>query len=95
MSINISEHLSLLGKKVHDCVTGFEGVVTSITFDLYGCVQVLVHPGMGDDKKMGEQLWFDANRLVIKDAVPIMGTPDFILGVEPKGPAEKPVFNKS
>jgi hypothetical protein len=34
--------LKLLGTKVRDVVTGFVGIVTSVSFDLYGCVQAVV-----------------------------------------------------
>lgn len=50
-----------LGMQVKDRVLGISGVVTSVCFDLYGCVQADVHPG--HDEK-GEQLksrgWYDA-----------------------------------
>lgn len=45
-----------------DKVTGFAGVVTSVTFDLYGCVQALLTPGLVDGK-LQEQAWFDVKRL--------------------------------
>ncbi len=38
------EHMSVLGLWVSDEVTGFEGIATSVGFDLYGCVQVVVTP---------------------------------------------------
>ena len=38
---NILGHLELLGQKVEDKVTGFRGVVTTISFDLYGCIQAV------------------------------------------------------
>ena len=44
----MQNHFELLGYKVKDSVTGFTGVVTSISFELYGCVQALVH---GDSTK--------------------------------------------
>ena len=40
----IKKHLDLLGLKVKDRVSDFEGVVISISFDLYGCVQADVRP---------------------------------------------------
>ena len=84
--------LDLLGKRVSDKVTGFNGIVTSVCFDLYGCNQALVHPGLDKDGKPAEQGWFDATRLIVTDATPVMPQPNFSDTDESaaKGPAEKP-----
>jgi len=37
-----NKHLEMLGKEGFDVVTGFDGVITSVSFDLYGCVQAVV-----------------------------------------------------
>lgn len=90
----IQKHLDLLGYRVEDKVTGLKGVVTSVTFDLYGCVQAIVNPGIGPDGKQGEQAWFDVARLVITSHVRVMDIPNFDAGYIAeglKGPAEKPV----
>jgi hypothetical protein len=72
------EYLKLLGLKVRDVVSGFSGVVTSITFDLYGCVQALVSPTEVDkDGKQREREWFDCKRLIVTDKTPIMQQPTF------------------
>lgn len=84
----MNEYLRLLGLKVHDAVTGFEGIVTSITFDLYGCVQALVSPGMKDGKIV-EREWFDTKRLSILDSKPVMPVPTF---AAVPGPEDKPSF---
>jgi hypothetical protein len=96
--MKVYEHLELLGKKVEDRVTGFKGVVASVSFDLYGCIQAVVNPGMGKDGKLGEQTWFDIARLKVMSDKPVMAPPDFIVGViadGKSGPAEKPQFGKS
>ena len=49
--INLHKHLDLLGMQVRDQVTGYSGVVTSVCFDLYGCIQAVVHPGTDKDGK--------------------------------------------
>jgi hypothetical protein len=69
--------MKLLGHRVKDTVTGLEGVVTSITFDLYGCVQAIVHPGLDKDGKPRETLWFDVARLARISTHPVMDPPDF------------------
>lgn len=79
----------LLGNRVEDSVTGFKGVVTSISVDLYGCIQGCVNPGMGKDKKLGDQYWFDVNRLKVKSKEKVMPLPDFL---KEKGADIKPVI---
>lgn len=92
--MNVQKHLSILGYRARDRVTGFEGVVTSVCFDLYGCIQVVLNPGIRDDGKIGEQLWFDINRLIVAENKPrVMDPPDFECGPISEGrhgPAEKP-----
>jgi hypothetical protein len=58
----MEKHLELLGFKVRDVITGFEGVVVSISFDVSGCVQGLVQPERNKDGKF-ESYWFDTKRL--------------------------------
>lgn len=88
------EHLAILGKKVKDKVTGFTGVATSVSFDLYGCVQVTVDGGF--DKRGDRQAhWFDYHRLGVVNNKPVMEPPSsWTTGEqrkrrEPHGPAEK------
>lgn len=91
------EHLGILGFKVEDRVTGFSGVATSVSFDLYGCVVVLVNPGLNADGKLGESCWFDRARLKITDTLPVMEAPNFDFGdvaEGKKGPENKPGFYK-
>jgi hypothetical protein len=90
---NIAKHLSILGTHVKDRITGIEGVATSVCFDLYGCIQVILHPGVDKDGKPREQCWFDIARLEILDRPRAMPVPDFQHGPiaeGKKGPAEKP-----
>lgn len=92
--MNVQKHLALLGLQAKDRVTGFSGVVTSIGFDLYGCIQAVINPGIGADGKLGEQLWFDVNRLDVTDHRPVMNPPNFEYGPIAeglRGAAEKPV----
>lgn len=93
----LRKHFQIIGLKVRDKVTGFEGVVTTVSFDLYGCVQVVVSPPVKDgDLKDGR--WFDIQRLEILDTTPVMAIPSFEALATPtpervhtRGPAEKPV----
>ncbi len=77
---NVKKHLELLGKKVEDKVTGAEGIVDSIAFDLYGCIQAGINPGLDKDKKQKDCLWLDVSRLTIKNKKPVMEVPDFDYG---------------
>ena len=91
--VSVKKHINILGKKVEDRVTGYEGIVTSISFDLYGCIQALVNPGMNKDEKLAHQTWFDVGRLKITNDQPVMDVPDFEYGTVAegkKGPAVKP-----
>ncbi len=73
----MNEHLRLLGLRVQDRVTGFGGVCSSIFFDLYGCVQALVTPGLDKDGKFRDSVWFDTKRLVVLNQEPVMMVPSF------------------
>lgn len=86
------EHLDLLGKTGKDRVTGFVGVISSISFDLYGCVQVVLCPPLDKDGKMQDGRWFDANRIEITNHERCMPVPQFAARPQEHmhGPAEKP-----
>lgn len=97
--INLKKHFELLGCRVEDRVTGFSGVVASVTFDLYGCIQAIVNPGLDKDGKLGEQQWFDVNRLRVLEAEPVMPRPAFDWSASSiadggKGCAERPLSMK-
>lgn len=74
-----SKHISKLGLKARDKVTGFKGVITSVSFDLYGCVQALVTPAESEDK-IKESFWLDIPRLEILSDEPVLNPPDFEAG---------------
>ena len=92
--MQVQKHMKVLGHKVKDKVTGFEGVVTSVAFDLFGCIQVVVTPEATSDGGKGESSWYDIQRLIIISKKPVMELPDFEYGPVAegrKGPAAKPV----
>jgi hypothetical protein len=84
----MKKHFELFGFKVKDLITGREGVVTSISFDLYGCVQAIVQPGVNTDGNLGESHWFDIKRLVAISDNPVMPLPCFD---SPPGGETKPL----
>jgi hypothetical protein len=100
----MQHYMDILGKRVRDRVSGFKGLAVSVAFDLYGCVQVTINPGIGKDGKPGEQFWFDHNRLEVTDHKRVMPLPGFeppaaaAAGAGRKrttvGPAEKPASAK-
>ena len=83
MNENIKRHLDSLGFVVRDKVTEFEGVVTTLSFDLYGCIQVVVTPPTGSSEK--EAKWFDISRLEFISEEPVMDIPDFDKGYIAEG----------
>lgn len=86
----MKEHLALLGFEVRDVVTGFTGVVTSVNFALFGCIQAVVTP-LANTEKKAESLWFDTNRLKIISEKPVMAQPNF---QSVTGGEELPLFHE-
>lgn len=90
----IKQTIDLLGRKGKDKVTGFEGAIISVSFDLFGCVQVAIKPGLDKDGKLVEGQYFDINRIDITDTKRVMELPNWDHVQIPqqynKGPAEKP-----
>lgn len=99
-SVNLNEHLNLLGLQVLDRVTGFSGVVATVSFDLYGCIQAVVNPGVDNDGKLRDSQWFDVNRLHVLNPEPVMDRPGFewtpaSIAAGGKGAAERPTTLKA
>ena len=88
------QHFELLGKQAKDKVTGFSGVITSISFDLYGCIQAVITPATNKEGSVQDGNWFDVSRIEIKNNKPVMPLPDFVAGYiaeGKKGAAPKPL----
>ena len=86
--MQIQKAIQMLGFKAKDKVTGREGVITSVSFDLYGCVQLLLTPLVQADGKQAETNWYDEKRLRVLDKRKrVMPVPDF---VHVPGPTAKP-----
>lgn len=91
--MNLSKHIDMLGRRATDRVTGFQGVISSVSFDLYGCIQAIVTPPIDKDGKKGELGWFDVSRLLISDGERVMEVPNYDVGPAAEGrhgPEEKP-----
>ena len=91
----ITKHLELLGCEVEDRITGLKGVVTSVAFDLYGCIQVHTTPRADADGKVASRDWMDVSRVTVIDPVRVVEPPDFCANYPvangDKGPSEKPL----
>lgn len=75
---DLDKFIDLLGYRVHDLVTGFCGVAESVSFDLYGCVQVAVKPASfkkDGDQNIPDGRWFDYHRLVKMGGDRVMDIP--------------------
>jgi hypothetical protein len=86
--------LNLLGLKVQDKITGYIGYVTTISYDLYGCVQCVVTSPTFENAK-GEikpGRWFDTKRLKVLEQTPVMAVPNFYSAADVPGGYEKPLF---
>ena len=80
------EYMNLLGIAVEDKVTGFSGVVTTISYDLYGCVQAVVTPKhKSEEKDSYSGRWFDTKTSIVKSDKPVMEVPTFYTGSIPGG----------
>ncbi len=58
------QYVEQLGYEARDKITGLKGVITSVSFDVSGCIQylLLLKPSEG---KYPESYWLDVNRIEI------------------------------
>lgn len=61
-----------LGSKVTDRITGFTGTVTGYVEYISGCNQCLVVPRVKDDGSQIDSCWYDEQRLVVDESVPVL-----------------------
>ena len=89
-----NKYVQMLGMHGTDMVTGFRGTITSVCFDLYGCIQFILTPKSKEDK-IPDSSWFDANRVLVSATKPrVMDAPDFenqSIAKAEKGCAIKPL----
>ena len=89
--------LAYLGYRARDRVTGMEGVIVSVVFDLYGCIQVILNPGLDKEGKPGDSHYYDVSRLEFLSKKPVMDQPNYHFGPQAEGKqgaAEKPKLYK-
>lgn len=74
----IQETIDLMGRKAKDTITGYDGVITSVSFDLYGCVQAVITPPAKPGEELKHGHWFDVQRLIVETGTErVMAVPDF------------------
>ena len=63
----MQQFIDLLGYRAKDKITGFTGVISSVCFDLYGCIQVCLTQPVDDKGQIPERAnsWFDTNRVSV------------------------------
>ncbi len=94
MNEEYKSHIEKLGFKATDKVTGLTGVIDSVCFDAYGCVQFCLRPPANKDGVIPDSGWFDVVRLDIDETERVVALPDFKAGYVAKGlkgPASKPI----
>ena len=87
-------HIRKLGFRAVDRVTGFKGVIDSVGFDAYGCVQFALKPPVDKDGNPSSGHWFDVTRLDIDESERVIELPNFEAGYVAqgrKGAADKPM----
>jgi len=78
-------HINLLGYRATDKITGFSGVIETVGFELYGCVQVILKPPMDNEGKIPDARWFDVTRLDVDTSERVVPVPDFKSGYVAEG----------
>lgn len=61
-----------LGSTAKDVITGFVGIVTGRAEYISGCSQALLIPQVDSAGKYSEGQWFDEQRLVVNERVPVV-----------------------
>jgi hypothetical protein len=67
MGQTLQDYIDMMGHTFRDRVTKYQGVAESVSFDLYGCVQIALRPpAVKNDKgelTLPDGRYFDASRL--------------------------------
>lgn len=86
------QYLEFLGMPARDKVRGMSGVITSVCFDLSGCVQAAIAPPLDKDGKLPDAVWHDVQRLEITGdrTMPLPTFRHQATQDGPNGAAEKP-----
>ncbi len=86
MNEQVRKHMSLLGHEVQDKITKQKGVCSSISFDLYGCIQAAITPKVNKDGERHTSYWYDVSRLkVLNNKKRVMTLPNYDFGPVAEG----------
>lgn len=90
-----SEVIDMLGREGKDKITGVKGIISSISFDLYGCIQVVLTPSkVKENSEIVFAGWFDINRIELtkkkRTMVPPSYETKYSSSKDVHGPAAKP-----
>jgi hypothetical protein len=85
------EHCQILGLHMRDMVTDIEGMVDSVCFDAYGCVQATLRRKVNEKGIVPDPAWFDVKRLQRTDTTRVMPVPEFPAVGKEQGAADKPM----
>jgi len=89
---NIKKYMNLLGLEAQDKVTKMKGIISSLSFDLYGCIQVTLTP-LAKNNDKGDSYWYDVNRIKVLGKKPVMKRPDYE-GYTPQSKGEQGCCDK-
>lgn len=88
------ENIELLGKKVVDKMSGAKGVITSISFDLSGCIQGTITSQSGKTPELS--FWYDIKQFKVISKIPIVEPPNYMgighVAEGKNGSVDKPQF---
>jgi hypothetical protein len=84
------EYLQILGTEMKDKVTGITGMVSSVCFDAYGCVQACLTQRKTKSGTIPDQYWMDIKRLA-PSGKRLMPVPRYTRPGTEIGAADKPV----
>jgi len=82
----VQESVNILGRYARDKITGIFGPITSVSFDLNGCVQCIINRGLDKDGKPYEGYWMDIQRMDLEPSDPIMPLPTQYQETAPERP---------
>ena len=69
LKITVEERINTLGLEAKDMISGFTGVISTVGFDVNGCVQAYLSPKIEKDGKLRDGAWFDFARLNLSKRV--------------------------
>ena len=79
MNTLIEKQIVKLGLKVKDKITGTEGVLINVSFNVFGTVEGLID--VSPEGSYEQSYWMDMKGLEVINKEPVMTQPDFVLDI--------------